>query len=46
MVAATLIDRLVHHVTMIALEGKSHRLRERGLDVTPAAQAPPLRGSA
>lgn len=25
---------------------QTYRLRERGLDVTPAAQAPPLRGSA
>ena len=40
MVAAALIDRLVHHATMITLKGKSYRLRERGLDVAPAAQAP------
>lgn len=46
MVAAALIDRLVHHATMIALKGKSYRLRERGLDVMPAAQAPSLRDSA
>ena len=46
MVAAALIDRLVHHATMIALKGKSYRLRERGLDVAPAAQAPSLRDSA
>jgi DNA replication protein DnaC len=46
MVAAALIDRLVHHATMIALKGKSYRLRERGLDVLPAAQAPSLRDSA
>ena len=45
MVAAALIDRLVHHATMIALKGKSYRLRERGLGVAPAAQAPPLRSS-
>jgi hypothetical protein len=45
MVAAALIDRLVHHATMITLKGKSYRLRERGLEVAPAAQAPPLRGS-
>ena len=32
MVAAALIDRLVHHATMIALKGKSYRLRQRGLD--------------
>ena len=40
MVAAALIDRLVHHATMITLKGKSYRLRERGLDVAPAAQIP------
>jgi DNA replication protein DnaC len=40
MVAAPLIDRLVHHATMIALKGKNYRLRERGLGVAPAAQAP------
>jgi len=39
-VAAALIDRLVHHATMITLKGKSYRLRERGVDVAPAAQAP------
>jgi len=46
MVAAALIDRLVHHATMITLKGKSYRLRERGLGVTPAAQAPSLRSPA
>ncbi len=46
MVAAALIDRLVHHATMITLKGKSYRLRERGLGVVPAAQAPSLRDSA
>ena len=40
MVAATLIDRIVHHATMISLKGKSHRLRERGSGVVPAAQIP------
>ena len=35
MVAAALIDRLVHHATMVALKGKSYRLRERGTDITP-----------
>jgi DNA replication protein DnaC len=35
MVAAALIDRLVHHATTITLKGKSYRLRERGLDVVP-----------
>lgn len=46
MVAAALIDRLVHHATMVTLKGKSYRLRERGMDVVPAAQAPSLRDSA
>ena len=40
MVAAALIDRLVHHATMIGLKGKSYRLRERGSGVVPAAQTP------
>jgi DNA replication protein DnaC len=40
MVAAALIDRLVHHATMIALKGKSYRLRERGTGVVPAAHTP------
>jgi DNA replication protein DnaC len=46
MVAAALIDRLVHHATMITLKGKSYRLRERGTGVAPAAHAPSLRDSA
>ncbi len=41
MVAAALIDRLVHHATMITLKGKSYRLRERGAGVIPAAQPRP-----
>jgi IstB-like ATP binding protein len=45
MVAAALIDRLVHHATMITLKGKSYRLRERGAGIAPAAQAPSLRDS-
>jgi DNA replication protein DnaC len=36
MVAAALIDRLVHHATMVTLKGKSYRLRERGTATTPA----------
>ncbi|MDQ3894935.1 MAG: ATP-binding protein [Actinomycetota bacterium] len=46
MVAAALIDRLVHHATMVALKGKSYRLRERGVDVVPATSPPSLRSSA
>jgi len=39
MVAAALIDRLVHHATMITLKGNSC-LRERLPGITPAAQPP------
>ena len=45
MIAAALIDRLVHHATMVTLKGKSYRLRERGTGVVPAPQAPALRAS-
>ena len=46
MVAAALIDRLVHHAQIVTLKGKSYRLRERGPGATPANQAPGLRPSA
>jgi hypothetical protein len=46
MVSAAMIDRLIHHATMVTLKGKSYRLRERGTGVIPAAQAAPLRSSA
>jgi hypothetical protein len=36
MVAAALIDRLVHHAHMVPLKGKSYRLRERGTGAAPA----------
>ena len=39
MVAAALIDRLVHHATMVALKGKSYRLKERVSATTPARQS-------
>jgi hypothetical protein len=42
MVAAALIDRLVHHATMVTLKGKSYRLRERGTAPAPRRQATPL----
>ncbi len=45
MVAAALIDRLVHHPHMVTLKGESYRLRERGTAAAPAAQAPGLRPS-
>jgi DNA replication protein DnaC len=44
MVAAALIDRLVHHATMVALKGKSYRLRRRN-DPT-ATPTPPRPGAA
>jgi len=46
MVAAALIDRLIHHAHMVTLKGKSYRLRERGTGPAPAVQAPGLRPSA
>ena len=46
MVAAALIDRLIHHAHIVTLKGKSYRLRERGTETAPAIHAPPLRGSA
>ena len=46
MVAAALIDRLIHHAHMVALKGKSYRLSERGTGPAPAIQTPGLRPSA
>jgi hypothetical protein len=40
-----LIDRLVHHATMITLKGKSYRLHERGRGAAPATQGRSLRSS-
>ena len=37
MVAAALIDRLIHHAHMVTLKGKSYRLRERGTAPLPTA---------
>ena len=42
MVAAALIDRLVHHATMVTLKGKSYRLRERGTSSSPQARPAPV----
>ena len=41
MVAAALIDRLVHHATMVTLKGKSFRLRERTASTGPRQRAQP-----
>ena len=46
MVAAALIDRLVHHAQMVTLKGKSYRLRERSGRQLPAVQPAGLRPSA
>ena len=42
MVTAALIDRLVHHATMVTLKGKSYRLRERGTAPASAARPTPF----
>ncbi len=39
MIAAALIDRLVHHADIITLKGKSYRLRNRTGSPTPAEHA-------
>jgi IstB-like ATP binding protein len=41
MVAAALIDRLIHHAHIITLKSKSYRLRERGTAGAPAAAIQP-----
>jgi DNA replication protein DnaC len=46
MVAAALIDRLVHHATMVTLKGKSYRLPRAGRGHRARRPGPPLRGSA
>jgi len=40
-VAAAMIDRLVHHAEVIALKGDSYRLRNRDLGRVPAATTDP-----
>jgi len=41
MVAAALIDRLVHHAHIVTLKGKSYRLRQRGTATVPAIPSLP-----
>ena len=36
-VAAAMIDRLVHHAEVIALKGDSYRLKDRDLGRVPSA---------
>jgi DNA replication protein DnaC len=38
-VAAAMIDRIVHHAEVITLKGSSYRLRNNGLDTLPSARA-------
>lgn len=37
-VAAAMIDRIVHHADGITLKGSSHRLRNTGIDTLPSAR--------
>lgn len=37
-VAAAMIDRLVHHTDIISLKGDSYRLKGRGLGRTPTGR--------
>ncbi|WOP18832.1 IS21-like element helper ATPase IstB [Raineyella sp. LH-20] len=38
-VAAAMIDRIVHHADVIPLKGASYRLRDRGIDTLPSIKA-------
>lgn len=38
-VAAAMIDRIVHHADVIALKGASYRLKDRGIDALPSIKA-------
>jgi DNA replication protein DnaC len=38
-VAAAMIDRIVHHADVLALKGASYRLRDRGIDTLPSIRA-------
>jgi len=38
-VAAAMIDRIVHHADVIALKGASYRLRDRGVNTLPSIKA-------
>ena len=38
-VAAAMIDRIVHHADVITLKGSSYRLRNTGIDTLPSARA-------
>lgn len=38
-VAAAMIDRIVHHADVVTLKGSSYRLRNTGIDTLPSARA-------
>ena len=38
-VAAAMIDRIVHHADVLTLKGASYRLRNRGIDTLPSIKA-------
>jgi DNA replication protein DnaC len=38
-VAAAMIDRIVHHAEVLTLKGTSYRLRDRGIDTLPSIKA-------
>ena len=38
-VAAAMIDRIVHHADVITLKGSSYRLKNTGIDTLPSARA-------
>ncbi|WP_157009347.1 IS21-like element helper ATPase IstB [Agromyces laixinhei] len=38
-VAAAMIDRIVHHADVLSLKGASYRLRDRGIDTLPSIRA-------
>lgn len=38
-VAAAMIDRIVHHAEVLTLKGNSYRLKDTGIDTLPSARA-------
>ncbi|BAN31678.1 transposase [Mycobacterium avium subsp. hominissuis TH135] len=38
-VAAAMIDRIVHHAEVLTLKGSSYRLKDTGIDTLPSARA-------
>jgi DNA replication protein DnaC len=44
--ATALLDRLLHHAEVIAINGRSYRMKDRLLSETPAAGPEPVRTAA